>query len=200
MTDPELVRPPADERARWAELPPMRIAIERQWGNDTTRPDGPTVGWRAAPGELHVSIDAPYHADPPPRAPPGSLDGLWEYEVVELFLLGSDERYLELEFGPHGHYLALQLEGVRNIRQRGMLLPYAANIHGARWLAQARVPFDWLPPGLSRFNAYAIDGVSVERRYWAYSSVAGTPPDFHRLEAFSLIEDVLAAQRIGQAR
>ena len=33
--------------------------------------------------------------------------GLWDYEVVELFLLNSDtEEYLELEFGPHGHYLA----------------------------------------------------------------------------------------------
>lgn len=58
-----------------------------------------------------VHIDAPFHHD---AAPPGMIhgdayDGLWEFEVVELFLMhdvGNDTfEYLELEFSPHGCHL-----------------------------------------------------------------------------------------------
>ena len=53
-------------------------------------------------GDATIWIDAPYHNDPAPSAPPGSLWGLWEFEVVEVFIVGDGGRYLEAEFGPHG--------------------------------------------------------------------------------------------------
>lgn len=52
----------------------------------------------------------------------GSLDGLWDYEVVEVFFLGRAERYFELEMSPHGHYLALKLQGARNIVEKEVKL------------------------------------------------------------------------------
>ena len=63
--------------------------------------------------EVTVATQAAFFGDPKPDAPPGRLDGLWNFEVVELFLLGADQRYLELEFGPHGHHLALRFRGPR---------------------------------------------------------------------------------------
>ena len=36
------------------------------------------------------------------------------YEVVEAFFLNSEDRYLEVEFGPHGQHIALLLDGRRN--------------------------------------------------------------------------------------
>ncbi|KAI2795361.1 hypothetical protein BLOT_016842, partial [Blomia tropicalis] len=33
------------------------------------------------------------------------MDKLYDYEVVEVFLLGSNEHYLEVELGPRGQYL-----------------------------------------------------------------------------------------------
>ena len=50
---------------------------------------------------LSVSICAPYFGDP---VPDGGVPGrpfyrLWDFEVVEVFLLGEGEKYLELEFG-----------------------------------------------------------------------------------------------------
>ena len=58
--------------------------------------------------DLHAyKVEANFYNDAKPDAEPGYLMGLWDYEVVELFLLNSHtEEYLELEFGPHGHFLA----------------------------------------------------------------------------------------------
>ena len=50
--------------------------------------------------------------------------GLWDYEVVEVFLLNSaTEEYLELEFGPHGY-------GPDNVFDKCFLIsPFTSNIY-----------------------------------------------------------------------
>ena len=67
---------------------------------------------------LQIDIDAPFHDDPPPPNPPQSYWGLWEFEVVEIFLVGHDGQYLEAEFSPHGHHLLLWLNKPRNILKK----------------------------------------------------------------------------------
>ena len=64
-----------------------------------------------------VLIDAPFHGDaaPPGMVHGGAYDGLWEFEVVELFIVhdANNEQceYLELELSPHGcHLVRSQLE------------------------------------------------------------------------------------------
>ncbi len=42
-----------------------------------------------------VKIDAPYYQDPPPQDQPGSVWELWNFEVVEVFIVGRDNHYLE---------------------------------------------------------------------------------------------------------
>jgi hypothetical protein len=184
MTDLPFEGPSSDERARWAASAPYSIPIERSWDGGTTRHDGPRLTLSFTESELVVDIDAPYHGDPEPSAPPGYCPKLWEHEVVELFLLGSRDRYLELEFGPHNHYLVLRLAGARRVQAEGMTLAYLATIAGQRWSGRAHVPLEWFPPELSRYNAYAIDGEAARRRYWARFEVPGARPDFHRLERF----------------
>jgi hypothetical protein len=133
---------------------------------------------------LAVEVEAPFHGDPPPTAPPGATDRLWEHEVVELFLVGADERYLEVELGPHGHHLVLRLRGRRRVEEQGLAIEFAARRSGMRWSGRALVPAAWLPPGLARCNAYAIHGLGAERRHLAAFPVPGPEPDFHRLECF----------------
>ena len=58
-----------------------------------------------------------------PDAPRGArVEGLWEYDVVECFVVGADGRYFELELGAGGHYLALAFDAprrrVRRLRAR----------------------------------------------------------------------------------
>jgi hypothetical protein len=132
-------------------------------------------------------VDAPFHADPPPAGQPGPTDGLWEHEVVEVFLLGRDDVYLEVELGPHGHHLALELRGARNPVRSRLPLRYEATIQDRRWQGVALMPRSWLPEGLDRGNAYAMHGAGSSRRYLAAFPVPGDRPDFHRLVSFGAL-------------
>lgn len=165
-----------------------RFEVRRTWNGEPLRPDesawlelrlghGPT-------DPIEVEVEATDYGDPPPAAPAGRCDGLWNHEVVELFLLGDGDRYLELELGPHGHYLALQLAGRRRVVTSAIEVDFAVERRDGRWRGRARLAGAWRPPGLRAANAYAIHGVGVARRYLAWAEVPGEAPDFHRLECF----------------
>jgi hypothetical protein len=138
------------------------------------------------PDAIVVVVEAPYHADPPPPGPPGSHEGLWEYEVVELFIAGPADPYVEIELGPHGHFLVLRLHGVRNAIERSVPIAYTATIEGRRWRGVARVPRGLLPVGPHRANAYAIHGNSA-RRYLCATPLPGARPDFHQPARFPIV-------------
>lgn len=164
-----------------------RLLVDRTWDGQPARPGEVAELRLACTAEgLRVFVDAPFHGDPPPAGPSGRTDGLWEHEVVELFLLGSQQRYLELEVGPHGHFLALRFAGPR--RREGddpsITCEVALERGRGRWRAVLRVAHAELPPGLERVNAYAIHGTGAHRRYLAAAPVPGARPDFHRPECF----------------
>ncbi len=152
-----------------------------------------TVTLTLHPAFLRVYVEAPFHGDPAPPAPPGSLDGLWNYEVVELFVAaanGPDWEYTEVELGPHGHSLALRLNGIRKRSPKNPLapLPFSAVIAGRCWTGTADVPLGWLPgvPAAAwRLNACAIHG-SSPRRYLTAARLQAPlgQPDFHRPAEF----------------
>jgi len=161
------------------------IAIARSWdGKSLPETQKTALTVQFASDKLNIEIDAPYHADPPPQTVAGRCDRLWEYEVVELFLVGPDDRYLELEFGPHGHYLGLTLHGVRNVVDAAVPMAYAAQIHGRRWSGRAQLDTKQLPGPIERWNAFAIHGVGAERRYRAAHPLQGASPDFHRIQDY----------------
>ena len=66
--------------------------------------------------DLIVKIEAPFFGDPAPGGgkPGEAFFKLWEYEVVEAFFLNGADKYLEVEFGPHGQHIVLLLDGRRN--------------------------------------------------------------------------------------
>lgn len=167
----------------------VALRVDRLWDGAPARPtEAATVTVRRdGDGAVHVHVDAPDHGDPAPESPPGSTDRLWEYEVVELFLLGDDARYTEVELGPGGHYLVLRLEGRRNPVEVGLPLEASVWREGGRWGARARIPAALIPPGELRGNAYAIHGQGEQRRYLAWTPVPGDGPDFHRLERFGVL-------------
>ena len=177
----------------------FRFEVRQSWnGGPLRRNEFARIELRiGAPGggALEVEIEATDYGDPAPATCPGRCDGLWNFEVVELFLLGDGDRYLELEFGPHGHFLALTLEGRRRIVPSDLAVEFTAERRGPRWHGRARVPLGGLPPGLRAANAYAIHGEGEARRYLAWAPVPGAQPDFHRLECFPALA---RAQRPSQ--
>lgn len=150
-------------------------------------PDAP-AGVRLAarvelgPETFTVTVAGPLTEMPPPAAPPGRVEGLWRHDVIEVFLLGADDRYLELELGPHGHFWLLSLTGCRNIVGELAPLEHAWRHDGARFEASMRLPAAALPPGLRAVNVTCILG--PERFHGSLVPLPGERPDFHQLARF----------------
>jgi hypothetical protein len=167
---------------------PVKLSVAFTWNGRRLKPaETSVVECRLENEDLTVLVDAPFFDDPPPSGRARSTDHLWEYEVVELFLVGEASHYLEVELAPRGHYFVLQLHGARNVVRKGLRIRYEAEISGHRWHGIATVPRSYLPPGIERANAYAMHGTGQARRYLAAFPVPGAAPDFHRLEAFGKI-------------
>ncbi|MFZ6183993.1 hypothetical protein [Nannocystis pusilla] len=170
----------------------MQLVIDRLWDGSASAPSERIIlDLHARAGALEIAVDAPFHGDPAPPFAPGSTPGLWNFEVVELFLHAPDDRYLELELGPHGHTLALQLHGVRNLVATVDVAFVAEPPANGRWRGRAVVSPDLLPPGLARWNAHAIHGQGEARRYLSAIPAAGARPDFHRPDVTAPLDPAL---------
>ena len=115
---------------------------------------------------------------------------MWDYEVVEIFLLNDAGQYLEVELGPWGHHLLLLLDNGQDLRH-SLPLEYSATRTGHSWTGRAIIPSDYLPPNISKLNAYAIHASGSDRKYEAlYPAKTGAheAPNFHRLEYFQPVD------------
>lgn len=139
---------------------------------------------------VRIHVSGPFFDDPgsPPCQVGSACDGLWDYEVAEVFFLGKKEKYLEIELSPHGQHLLLLLNGVRKKFMDKVPIKYSAIIDRANnsWTGTAKIPIDYFPPDVSKINAYAIHGSGVNRRYESLYPASSdvSNPDFHRLEFF----------------
>lgn len=130
-------------------------------------------------------IDAPYYGDPAPDHPVGPTPGLWNHEVVELFIgqdpfTDGDYEYSEIECSPHGHHLIVQIRGIRRIIRQCLPMDYHATIGSERWTATAHIPLDLLPQGRWRYNLCSIHGTGHARCYCSMVTLPGAYADFHR--------------------
>jgi len=164
----------------------LRLPIEQHW-NGTRCPDPLRRGVLSlalAAGVLE--IDASFARQLParlPSAPRGSrVANLWEYDVIECFLVGAGGRYLEIELGAAGHFLVLEFDAPRRcVNEHAALAPPLSFREDAeRWHASLRLPFALVPAGLVALNAFAIAGGS----FLAHHPVPGAEPDFHQPHAF----------------
>ena len=172
------------------------IAIEKLWnGRTATDRERALLSLRAEGEALRLTVDASFHGDPAPAGPVGPTDGLWEHEVVELFIRGGDRSYLEIEVGPFGHYLALSLRGPRDVVWQGRELRCRTAITRDLWSADLWIPRAWLPPAPHALNLCAIHGARRPagpqgdgRRYLSLVALPGKAPDFHQPDRFVAVE------------
>ncbi len=169
--------------------PSATLVVDQAWDGRRLEAPAATVSLNPTAEVLRIEVEAVYHGDPPPPGPPRSIDRLWQFEVVEVFVAGSvgedgQVSYTEVELGPHGHHLVLRLEGARNVIETGLPMVFAAEIDGDRWRGVAEVPWSFLPVAPFTGNAYAIHGLGKQRRYRAAFSVPGAAPDFHQPSRF----------------
>jgi len=171
----------------------MEFSISKTWDNKPS--DHASIVIKLYPQDdmVVMEIDAPFFNDPPaPKGDAGKpFPKLWDYEVVEAFFLGKDEKYLEVEFSPHGQHLLLLLSGRKNAIKMCLPVQYTATINGNSWHGVAKIPNSYFPPKVNLFNAYAIHGSGDGRTYEALFPVPTghfQHPDFHRLEFFRYME------------
>jgi hypothetical protein len=158
--------------------------IARRW--DGAPLPGPSAFVRLSAERDGLRVEAGMaHARTPriPDAPRGArVEGLWEYDVVECFVVGADGRYLELELGAGGHYLALAFDAPRrrvdDFARQSLAVEWERGTEG--WRAHCLVPRAWLPEPIARANAFAI----ADGEFAVHSPVGGDRPDFHRPDAF----------------
>ena len=169
-------------------MAPLTIKVEHTWNGVPIPPDEHAwISFHATDGRFIIAVDAPFHNDPCPPAPPGVLWKLWEWEVVELFVAHTGDTYTEIELGPHGHFLGVLLKGERNIVSWEHEIDYQVTLDAGRWHGHACLPSTLLPRPPWRVNAYAIHGTGTRRRYLAAEPVPGPVPDYHRLQYFRTV-------------
>lgn len=170
---------------------PQTHSIRFLWdGTQISTQDEVHVHIERLPSGLSLEIDAPYYGDVAPEQPACSLWGLWNYEVVEIFLVGADGRYLEAEFGPHGHHLLLWLDAPRNIVQKHLPVSFRSSIVEKRWYGSVHIDASILPEKIVKWNLFSIHGQDTHRVYQCMQPLGTAQPDFHQPHRFPLFSEV----------
>ena len=163
------------------------LIIDKLW--DKSPIDGryqSKLSYKRTKDGVKIRIDAPFYDDPAPKAPIGRLDRLWQYEVVELFLVGPDGHYIELEFGPHGHWLGFAFSSPRVLSRDDLSIDFRLSERSVdkfglpRWFAEG-----WIADGPSKqpivsANAFAVHGIGEFRTYEVAFALPGHEPNFHQ--------------------
>jgi hypothetical protein len=139
-----------------------------------------------APGtDTVVVIDANLKKGRSYQVPGLQATDVWALNSRELFIAGSEGDYLELEFGPYGHYLALSFSGVRAQSGGPHAIRFRTVILKRSWIGTAQIDRALLPAGPHRLNATTIHGVPGRRRHLSWQVLPGEKPDFHQPEQFA---------------
>ena len=162
------------------------LPIERYW-DGAPCPHAHLLGQvelAARDAGLEIVASLPHQPVPRiPAVPSGArVAELWEYDVVECFLVGAGGRYLEVELGAGGHFLVLSFSAPRVRSDSHEALRPALDFASDRAGWRARILLDRaiVPPGIAALNAFVIAGGA----HLAYGSLPGPAPDFHQPARF----------------
>lgn len=124
------------------------------------------------------------HEQKVPDAPIGSrVEGLWEHDVVELFLVGPGHQYLEIELGAGGHFLVLGFDSIRHRSDAHEAFAPVLRFEKTNeklWKSSVTIPWKLVPENLRALNAFAI----MAGQFLAYSPVPGEQPDYHQPDRY----------------
>lgn len=165
----------------------LSLHIDRLW-NGSSCPDDrlwANVFVGQAKDGLRVRVQAPMlHEQKVPDAPIGSrVEGLWEHDVVELFLVGPGHQYLEIELGAGGHFLVLGFDSIRHRSESYESFAPVLRFQktGEKiWTSSLTIPWKMVPENLRALNAFAI----MAGQFLAYSPVPGDEPDYHQPDRY----------------
>jgi Ser/Thr protein kinase RdoA (MazF antagonist) len=184
----------------------LALRIDRYW-NGAACPDKRLHGavtLSSTPAGLCITATLPHQASPniPPQPPGTRVANLWEYDVVECFIVGS-RKYLEVELGAGGHFLVLDFcTRAPRVREHEYVrfCPALAWLPSVpqdprRWRSSIVIPWEMVPKRAHALNAFVI----VHDHFLAYRPTGGSAPNFHQPWAFPKVS-LLGAPRRQQPR
>jgi hypothetical protein len=137
---------------------------------------------------VDFQVTAPSFHVNPSLALDKSQWGLWDWDVVEVFL-GTDpdqpEHYYEFQLSPLGQYFELEIHKPRVQVSRDFVsgFRHAVETSGTKWTAHFELPLTrlgWKGPGSPIVgNVFAILGPPQAKTYWSLFLPAQDSPDFH---------------------
>lgn len=184
----------SDSPLTWGELDLPVLGMTSDWhGRALNPPMGFAVATDTASLWFLATRDAP--AICRPGAEPGAFtEGLWEWDVAELFLADpASGVYLEFNLAPNGAWWAAKFTAprVRALSQpdfQSFVTSHSEGIIGNAWCAAIRVPLDFLVSEIgygahTTANATAILN-SPHQTFHSAAKLPGLQPDFHQPGAF----------------
>ena len=125
--------------------------------------------------------------DVPATPPRTRVANLWEYDVMECFVVGA-EGYLEVELGAGGHFLVLDFAAPRVRRNAyeafAPRMTFEPCLEGKpAWRSSILIPWSMVPVHVQGVNAYVMS----RHHYLCYHPLPGPAPDFHQPERFPYV-------------
>jgi hypothetical protein len=122
--------------------------------------------------------------------------GLWDWDVVELFVAPGGAAnplpYYEFQVSPLGQYFELEIFSPRKLQNRNFVsgLERSATKTPDGWQAWLKIPRDSLPssPAPVIGGVFAILGTPGAREYWSLFQSPTEHPDFHLPEQFQMLK------------
>jgi hypothetical protein len=187
----------SDRPLAWGDLDLPVLGLTSDWYG---RALNPPMGFAVAADATSLWFIATRQASATcrPGAAPGAFtEGLWEWDVAELFL-GHPARgeYLEFNLAPNGAWWAAKFSAprVRALEQpdfQSAVTSHGDEISEGGWCAGIRVPLDFLEKEISlcpqtTANVTAILN-SPQQTFHSACRLPGADPDFHQPAAFPLL-------------
>lgn len=157
------------------------------------------VTWDAKPGFLNVEfrVQSPEAIRTHDEFPEGNW-GLWEFDVVELFIRAvGTHPYYEFQLSPLGQPFELEITEPRkiwNTHYRSRFKGSAQVLNDKEWTASFEIPLDSLGAYVETCtslalegNFFAILGSPGARTYWSAFLPEQEQPDFHTPQYFKKI-------------
>ncbi|MBI4713747.1 hypothetical protein HY771_00975 [Candidatus Uhrbacteria bacterium] len=138
---------------------------------------------------INVRAESPVLLDQsiPPEIPIGNrVEGLWNFDVVELFLVGPGHQYLEIELGAGGHFLILGFDRIRHRSNEYINFHPVLSFRKTSektWVSEFTIPWKMIPENLRALNAFMI----ASGQFLAYSPLPGDKPDFHQPDFYPYV-------------
>lgn len=147
------------------------------------------------PERVWFSIELPVPASEPARHRPGEfVEGLWDFDVAEVFFMAPSGRYQEWNMSSDGAWWAMSFIGYRE-RAGGARMPSGVEVQvfseAESWCAIVSLPHASLGVELRDLTRVHVSGIIYSGGASPrYLSSAGTPsfePDFHDSRCFEAI-------------